>query len=154
MQPLPKLSTLYVPVDTVGWGDLFIIPLFARILRSHRAWRAFEHYRTTELAKRSATAHHVAWAAYPQLAACERRVSPILAKSFRFRSDLLLPADACDSIFTSDDDVDDCYRAMLKIEEAEGILFPDDFELIFSFERSYVEYIAFVQKLNQNANTA
>jgi hypothetical protein len=146
MQPLPALRSLYVPAHTFAWSDLFVLPLFAKVLSAHRRWRDFERFRRLELASRAAGDHAAAWHSFSSLTACERRISPILARSFRFPSDLLLPADSCDSIFTSDDDIDDCYRAVLAVESAVGFDLSDTFWRSFPDARPYHEFLALFTK--------
>jgi hypothetical protein len=152
MRPLPALGSLYAPVHSFTWSDLLVLPLFAKILRSHRRWREFERFRSAELADRRSKDHEAAWASFPALVACERRISPILARSFRFTSDLLLPADSCDSIFTSDDDVDDFYTAMLEVEGVEGIELPDAFWRSFPGAGPYHEFVAYIQGIPKAPN--
>lgn len=142
MHPIPALRTIYVPVRTFNWSDLLVLPLVVRIGRAHCIWRKFQRYRSAELAARTDIEHKAAWGDFPQLGAYERRISACLARSFRFPSDLLVPNDCCDSIFTSDDDVDDCYRAVLAVEISERVDLPDEFWQSFPDDRPYHEFVA------------
>lgn len=87
------------------------------------------------------------WKRHPALVRIERRLSPLIAKGFSLPSDLLHPEDCCDTLFVSQNDIDDLYGVVMEIEKRERIEVPDSFGNEFPDQRSYHALLSYLGDL-------